>query len=156
MPHEVEVPKQRPLVFPDGCVVCNANPDGHTVRIAAGASGYKPLREPLGQPWAADVPACHGHVGALLRSRSVGKLLFGGSIAVSVAALLAMIELAPSVTGWASWLGVAAAVGVPLFLANRAYTPIFGIEAWGDRLVLAFRSRAYAESFAALNEAKLR
>lgn len=151
---DVRLPKDQVPKFPDRCVVCGREkPDG-TVRVGTRAIGWWTWAFWVpGRKFALDVPACSWCAARLRRGRLFRWLT------LAALALAAVFTIAPFFEGvprpLRRWLVLGAVIVVllPWFTWEVMFPPPIDLTAYGDAVDYEFRDRAYAEEFAALNNA---
>jgi len=151
---DVRLPKNQAPKFPARCVVCGQEkPDG-TVRVSTRAIGWWTwtLWAP-GRKFAVDVPAC-SWCGARLRRQHWFRWLT--MLALAAAAILTIAPFFDDVPrAFRRWVVVGAVLVVllPGFVWQLIFPPPIDLTAFSDSVDYEFRDRAYAEEFAALNNA---
>lgn len=151
MAHTVELPTASVPRFPDRCVVCGRERPGDAVDLRAFFNAMQPLDDSVGKIHHVQVPACAGCKGKLVRSRWIGKAVFGVCVAIGTALIFGLTQLG-WVEGWLAYVAILVALAVPLAIGQLLYTAHFDFSPWDRRLVFEFRSRDYAEAFEAINE----
>ncbi len=139
-------------MFPDRCVVCNAERPGATTRIIARDNLNGRL---LWLGWfSVRVPCCRGCGVRLQLWRAWDfcrtLIIAGASFAFG------MVFLLPRLEGWATGLivlGLCCLGFLAVFIWNRFFPPAFNVDVHQTCVEYEFRDEALAREFAELNQA---